>query len=99
MKTLLIVAGLFFTLFGGAIAWFASSDPGHEYDLSLVIPIDTRHMPRAVNLPKVESTSSAEVDSPPAVDGRAEAGNAPVFPERPPVQLNYATGAASEAPR
>ncbi|MFT4077756.1 hypothetical protein [Rhodomicrobium lacus] len=98
MRTLLIVAGLFFTLFGGAITWFALSDPGHEYDISLVIPIDTRHMPRQVNMPKVEAATSEAGDTAPA-DGRAEAGSAPVLPERPPVQLNYSSGAASEAPR
>ncbi|MBT3070478.1 hypothetical protein KKP04_06315 [Rhodomicrobium sp. Az07] len=99
MKTLLIVAGLFFAFFGGAIAWFASSDPGHEYDLSLVIPIDTRHMPRPVTLPKVEAVSPEGADSEPAADGRAEAGTAPALPDRPPVQLDYSSGAASEAPR
>jgi len=95
MKALLIVAGLFFSLFAGVIAWFAA-DPRHEYDLNLVIPIDTRHMPRAVVLPKVEAAPNSAADDTPAADGHAEAGTATVLPDRPPVQLGYSTGAASE---
>ena len=51
MKALLIVAGLFFSIFGAVIAYFAASDPGHEYDLKFVLPIDARQMPKPVAPP------------------------------------------------
>ena len=96
MKTLLIVAGLFFSIFGAVIAYFAASDPGQEYDLKFVLPIDARHMPKSVAPPSVQSWSSAQEESPPAPDGRAEAGKMPAMPDRPPVEFDGA-GAASES--
>jgi hypothetical protein len=71
MKTLLIIAGVFFSVCGGFVAYFASANPGHEYDLKLVLPVDTRQMPRPVSLPQVEPVQQ---DAEPAVvEGRAEA--------------------------
>jgi hypothetical protein len=98
MKTLLIVAGLFFSVCGALVIYFATSDPGHEYDLKLVLPIDARQMPRPVSPPAVVSRTSEAQASGGPVAGRAEAGNAPPIPERPPVQFGDRPGAASEAP-
>ena len=56
MKTLLIVAGLFFSIFGAVIAYYAASDPGHEYDMKFVLPIDARQMPAAP--PAVQSSTA-----------------------------------------
>jgi hypothetical protein len=53
MRTLFVVAILFFATFGGLAAYFASQGPGNEYDLSYTLPIDTRTMPQA-NLPPVQ---------------------------------------------
>jgi len=96
MKALLIVAGLFFSIFGAVVAYFAASDPGHEYDLKFVLPIDTRQMPKPVALPAVQSWGAGE-DSPAASDGRAEAGKTQAMPDRPPVEFGERAGAASEA--
>ena len=98
MKALLIVAGLFFSLFGAVIAYFAVSDPGHDYELKYVLPIDTRQMPKPVVPPAVQSWSAGEEDSARAPDGRAEAGKTPAIPERAPVEFGERPGAASEAP-
>ncbi len=99
MKTLLIVAGLFFAIFGAVIAFFGTSDPGHEYDLKLVLPVDTRQMPKTIEVPAVQSWSTGEAESAPATDGRAEAGKAPPIPDRPPVHFGERPGSASEARR
>jgi len=96
MKALLIVAGLFFSIFGGVVAYFATSDPGHEYDLKFVLPIDARQMPKPVAPPPVQSWTAGD-DSAAVPDGRAEAGKAPAMPERPPVAFGERPGAASEA--
>ena len=96
MKALLIVAGLFFALFGGVVAYFAASDPGHEYDLKFVLPIDARQMPKPFEPPAVQSWAAGEVEPAPTSDGRAEAGAAPPIPDRQPVQFEEAPGAASE---
>ena len=96
MKSLLIVAGLFFLIFGAVIAYFAASDPGHEYDLKFVLPIDTRQMPKPVAPPAVQSWSAGEEASAPMPDGRAEAGKMPAIPDRPPVEFGERLGAASE---
>ncbi len=97
MKALLIVAGLFFSIFGAVIAYFASSDPGHEYDLKFVLPVDARQMPRPIAPPSVQSWTSGE-EIVPAPDGRAEAGKTPPIPDRAPVEFGERPGAASEAP-
>ena len=55
MRALLIAAGLFFSIFGGGLIYFALSGTGHEYDLKLVLPIDTRKMPKPVALPEIVS--------------------------------------------
>jgi hypothetical protein len=97
MKALLIVAGLFFSIFGAVIAYFAVSDPGHEYDLNFVLPIDTRQMPQPVAPPNVQSWSAGAEETVPTPDGRAEAGKAPSIPDRAPVEFGVRPGAASEA--
>ena len=97
MKALLIVAGLFFSIFGAVIAYFAASDPGHEYDLKFVLPIDARQMPKPSAPPAVQSGNAGAEESAPAPDGRAEAGQTPALPERPPVEFGERPGAASEA--
>jgi hypothetical protein len=96
MRALLIAAGVFFAVFGGAILYFAASDSGHEYDLKFVLPIDTRQMPQPIVPPEVVS-ASGESGASTVTDGRAEAGRAPVLPERPPVQFGRRPGSASES--
>ncbi len=97
MRTLLIVAGLFFSICGAFIAYFATSDPGHEYDLKLVLPIDTRQMPRLAETPQVMSRNGeTDTSTVAAVDGRAEAGSPLPLPDRPRVQFEDRPGAASE---
>ncbi len=96
MKALLIVAGLFFAIFGGIAAYFAASDPGHEYDLKFVLPIDARQMPKPFEAPAVRSLTPDELEAAPMADGRAEAGASPPIPNRPPVQFEEMPGAASE---
>ena len=94
MKSLLIVAGLFFSIFGAVIAFFAASGPGHEYDLKFVLPIDARHMPKPAAPPAVQSWITGEACTP---DGRAEAGKTPPMPGRAPVEFGERPAAASEA--
>jgi hypothetical protein len=96
VKALLIVAGLFFSIFGAVIAYFAASDPGQEYELKFVLPIDVRQMPKPVAPPPVQSWSAGEEESA-ATDGRAEAGKALAMPDRPPVEFGERSGAASES--
>jgi hypothetical protein len=96
MKTLLIVAGLFFSISGAFVAYFATSDAGHEYDLNLVLPIDTREMPKPIVPPEVVSRAENEAAKDQGIDGRAEAGRVAPMPERPPVQFGNRPGAASE---
>ncbi len=94
MKILIIAAGLFFSIFGGTIFYFAIFGDGQEYDLKLVLPIDARQMPKPVAPPEVRSEAgNAE---PPAAEGRAEAGSLPAIPARAPVQFGNRSGAASE---
>jgi hypothetical protein len=96
MRTLLIAAGLFFSIFGGVIAYFAVFGDQHEYDLKLVLPIDTRQMPKPLPPPEI---TSQEGEAPAAVtDGRAVSGPLPQEPGRPLVQFGSRSGAASEAP-
>jgi hypothetical protein len=97
MKSLLIVAGLFFSIFGAVIAFFAASDPGHEYDLKFVLPIDARQMPKPVAPPAVQSWITGEEGPAPTPEGRAEAGKTPPMPDRAPVEFGERPGAASEA--
>lgn len=96
MKTLLIVAGLFFVIVGGVIGYFAASGPGHEYDLKYVLPIDAHQMPKFQAAPAVQSWSASEEDAVSVQDGRAEAGKAPPLPDRPPVTFDERPGTASE---
>jgi hypothetical protein len=98
MKALLIIAGLFFALFGGVFAYYAVSDPSHEYDLKFVMPIDARQMPKPIAPPAIQSWTTGEAETAPA-EGRVEAGAAPALPDRPPVQFGVAPGAASESSR
>jgi hypothetical protein len=77
MKALLIVAGLFFSIFGGVVAYYAASDPGHEYDFNFVLPIDARQMPKPFIPPSI---SYGEVEQTPP-DGRAEAAEMRGLPQ------------------
>ncbi len=95
MKALMIAAGLFFSIFGAVIAYYAASDPGHEYDMEFVLPIDARQMP--VASPAVQSSTAEDEARAPASEGRAEAGKAAAMPDRPPVEFGERPGAASEA--
>ncbi len=95
MRALLIVAGLFFSIFGAVIAYFAASDPGSEYDMKFVLPIDARQMPAAP--PPVQSSTAEREESGFAPDGRAETGKPLAMPDRPPVEFGDRPGAASEA--
>ncbi len=99
MKALLIVAGLFFSVFGGIAAYFAASDPGQEYDLKFVLPIDMRQMPKPFEPPSVQSWSASEIEAARVTDGRAEAGATPPIPNRQPIQFEEAPGTASETVR
>ncbi len=98
MRSLLIAAGLFFSLCGGLLIYSAVSGSGHEYDLKLVLPIDTRQMPRPAGPPEVVSQAVDTAPSSPVTDGRAEAGIPPMIPDRPPVQFESRPGAAFETP-
>lgn len=93
MKALLIVAGLFFSICGGLVAYFATSDPGHEYDLKLVLPIDSRQMPKPALppavVPTVKGTESAEQ---PVTENRAEAGSQAGLTASPPFQFEDRQG-------
>jgi len=98
VRTLLVVAGLFFSVCAASLLYFATSGPGHEYDLKFVLPIDARQMPQAASPPAVVShADEAEPNDTAAPEGRAEAGNAPAIPDRAPVQFGDRPGAASEA--
>jgi hypothetical protein len=97
MRTLLIAAGLFFSIFGGAIAYFAAFGDRHEYDLKLVLPIDTRQMPKPVAPPEIVSQEAGASGT--VTDGRADSGPLPQAPDRPLVQFGNRSGAASEAAR
>ena len=55
MRALLIAAGLFFSVCGGASDLLCVSGSGHEYDLKLVLPIDTRKMPKPGATPEIVS--------------------------------------------
>jgi hypothetical protein len=97
MKTLLIVTGLFFSIFGAVIAFFAASDPGQEYDLKFVLPIDASQMPRPAVPPNVQSWTSGQEEKAPPSDGRVESGAMPALPDRPPVEFGGRPDAASES--
>lgn len=97
MKALLIVAGLFFLLFGAIGAYYAASDPGDDYEFKYVLPIDARQMPKLMPAPAVQSSTGQQNDAP-LPDGRAEAGKTPALPDRPPVDFGDRPGAASEGP-
>ncbi len=96
MRALVIAAGLFFSVFGGGLIYFALSGTGHEYNLKLVLPIDTRKMPKLGPLPEIVSQIPDDSTNR-VVDGRAEAGTPPSSPSRP-VRFPDREGAASEAP-
>jgi len=97
MRALLIAAGVFFSICASALIYFAFSGSGHEYDLKLVLPVDTRQMPRPVSPPEVVSQPQVEAAAP-VIDGRAETGPVPAITVRPLVQFDGRPGAASEAP-
>lgn len=98
MRALLIAAGLFFTIFGGGLAYFALSGTGHEYDLKLVLPVDTNQMPKPASIPAVVEVQDPDAPAGPA-SGHAEAGTTPPPPvERPLVTFPSRPGSASEAP-
>ncbi len=97
MRALLIAAALFFSIFGGGLIYFAISGTGHEYDLKLVLPIDTRKMPKLGSPPEIVSQVPDDSANP-VIDGRAEAGTPPPSPPSPPVRFPDREGAASEAP-
>jgi hypothetical protein len=97
MKALLIVAGLFFAIVGGGVGYYAASDPGHEYDLKLVLPVDARQMPKPVPLPAIRSWAVSEEETAPP-EGRAETGKTLPLPQRPPVEFD-GPSAASESGR
>jgi hypothetical protein len=96
MRALLIAAVLFFSVFGGGLVYFAISGTGHEYDLKLVLPIDTRKMPKLGPPPEIVSQIPDDTANP-IVDGRAEAG-IPPQPAGRPVRFPDRDGTASEAP-
>ncbi len=96
MRTLLIAAGLFFSICGAALIYFAASDSGHDYDLKLVLPIDTREMPKPVAPPEVVSQAGDAGAATVVTDGRAESGPLPSMPDRPPVRFEEQSGTASE---
>jgi hypothetical protein len=98
MKALFIISGLFFSICGALVIYFATSNPGHEYDLKFVLPIDARQMPN----PGASSHSSAEIQGadpagPGPVGGRAETQTDVPVPERPPFQFDEKAGAPSQA--
>ncbi len=97
MKALLITAGLFFSAYAGGLAYFAFTSTGHEYDLKLALPIDTRKMPKIGPIPQIVSHEPDDSANP-VIDGRAEAR----IPPRPAggalVRFPDRDGAASEAP-
>jgi hypothetical protein len=97
MRSLVVVAGLFFMLCGAFIMYFAASDPGREFDLKFVLPIDARQMPKPVAPPAVVSRSGESEPSAP-IEGRAEAGSSLSMPDRPLIQFGDRPGSASEAP-
>jgi hypothetical protein len=96
MKALLIAVGLFFLISGAGLAYFSLTGTGHEYDLKLALPIDTRKMPKIGPLPEIVS-QVPDSRANRIVDGRAEAGTAPVPPGLP-VQFPDRDGIASELP-
>ena len=94
MRTLLIVAGLFFSVFAAVAGYYAVSGPGQDYELKYVLPIDTRQMPKPA--PAIQSWTAGEEDTKPVPDGRAESGTAPAIPQRPAVDFGARSGSASE---
>ena len=96
MKALLIAAVLFFSVFGAGLIYFSISGTGHEYDLKLVLPIDTRKMPKLGPPPEIVSQVPDDSANR-VVDGRAEAGTPPPSTNRP-VRFPDREGTASEAP-
>jgi hypothetical protein len=95
MRTLLIVAGLFFSLCGALGLYLAAADPGREFDLKFVLPVDARQMPKPAAPPAVVSRP-AEGERPALADGRAQEGVAPQPPDRPLFSFGDRPGAASE---
>jgi hypothetical protein len=96
MKALMIVAGLFFSVFAGALAFYSMTGAGHEYDLKFALPIDTRKMPKLGPPPEIVSQAPG-ASGKPVIDGRAEAGKPPL-PAGYPVQFPDRDNTASEHP-
>jgi len=97
VRSLFIVAGLFFAIFGGLIAYFATSDPGNEYDLTFVLPVDARQMPATVLPPPVAPAVQSE-GNPPAENPatRADAGQPISTDNRTPFRFEDRQPAATE---
>jgi hypothetical protein len=95
MKGLLIVAGLFFSIFAGAFGYYSLTGAGHDYDLKFSLPIDTRKMPKLGPPPEIVSQTPAGTK--PVIDGRAESGKMHV-PAGYPVQFPDRDNTASEHP-
>ena len=97
MRSLLIIAGVFLTACAGLAIYFANSDPGHEYDLKLVLPIDTRQMPKAVVPPPVTPTvKSVEPSAKPLTENRAEAEPKSSLTTSPPFEFEDRQGLPSQ---
>ena len=98
MKTLAIVAGVFFAICGVAVAYFAVSDAGNGYDLKFVLPIDTRQMPDAPPPPPVVALSESGEPILADAGGRAEEGAGTLAPQHAPLRFREGPDAASEVP-
>ncbi len=85
MRTLFLVAAFFVLAIGGLAAYSAYAGHSGGYDLSFVLPIDTKGMPK----PPATSTR-------PVVQGRAEAGATPDIAGRPLISFGNRPGSASE---
>src|SRR5271166_5368900 len=94
MRALLITAGLFFSLFGGVLIYFAATGAGHEYDLKLVVPIDTRQMPEPDPAAEIVSQDRGAAAPDTASQGRAEAGPLAPAPGRAAFKFRDRSGAA-----
>jgi len=97
MRLLLTCVGLFIFLSAGFIVYVATSNEGSEYDLKLVLPIDTRQMPKLAPIPEVASQGIPPGGEKVPTEARAEAGSPPRLPYRAPVRFDASPGSASEA--
>jgi hypothetical protein len=76
MKLLLIVVSLFFLGLTGLAVYFTRSGPGQEYDMKVVLSIDTRNMPAEAQVesgvPLVQGTGAQDETAPEARAGTPE---------------------------